>query len=106
VVVTDIEGVVKLPPVPKALPPVAAAYQDIVPAEAVAPKITVPVPDLEPGVVPVMVGTAETVIVTVLDVAGEPVKQGEAFDVNTQVTVFPFVNVEEVYVVLSQHCYH
>lgn len=38
-----------------------------------------------------------TVIVIVFDVAGEPVAQS-AFDVNTQVTVFPFVNVAFVYV--------
>ena len=36
-----------------------------------------------------------TVIVTVFEVAGEPAKQGVAFDVSTQVTVFPFVNVVE-----------
>jgi hypothetical protein len=43
------------------VPPVDAAYQLIVPALAVAPRITVPVPHLEPGVVPVIVGTAFTV---------------------------------------------
>ena len=36
-----------------------------------------------------------TVIVMVLDVAGLPVAQ-VALDVNTQVTVFPFVNVADV----------
>ena len=50
------EGVVKLAPVPSGLPPVAAAYQLMAPAEAVAPKVTVPMPHLDPGVVPVMVG--------------------------------------------------
>ena len=59
----DIEGVVKLTPVPKELPPVEAAYQLIVPAEAVAPRSTVPVPQSEPGVVPVIVGTVFTVAV-------------------------------------------
>jgi hypothetical protein len=37
---------------------VAAAYQLIVPALDVAPKITVPVPHLLPGVLPVIVGAA------------------------------------------------
>jgi hypothetical protein len=41
-----------------------------------------------------------TVMVTVLDVAGEPVKQGVAFDVNTQVTLLAFARVVEVYVAL------
>jgi hypothetical protein len=53
--------VVKLVPVPRDAPPVGAAYQLIVPALAVAPRITVPVPHLDPGVVPVIVGIAFTV---------------------------------------------
>ena len=59
---------------PSEVPPVAAAYQLIVPAEAVAPNATVPVPHREPGVVPVMVGIAFTVaIIAVLDaVVHEP----------------------------------
>jgi hypothetical protein len=55
---------VKLVPVPSELPPVAAAYQLIVPALAVAPNVTIPVPHLEAGVEPVMVGMAFTVAVT------------------------------------------
>jgi hypothetical protein len=39
---------------------------------------------------------AVTVIVTPFDVAGEPVKQGVAFDVITQVTTALFTNVVEV----------
>ena len=58
------EGVVKLMPVPSELPPVAAAYQLMVPAEEVAPNVTVPVPHVAPGVVPVMVGMALTVAMT------------------------------------------
>jgi hypothetical protein len=58
------DGVVKDVPVPNDEPPVDAAYQLIVPAEAVAPKFTVPAPQREPGVVPVMVGMALTVAVT------------------------------------------
>ena len=60
----EIEGVVKLVPVPKEEPPVDAANQFKVPAEAVAPNTTVPVPQVEPGVVDVMVGTGFTVPVT------------------------------------------
>lgn len=59
-----IEGVVKLVPVPKELPPVKAAYQLMIPAEAVALKLTVPVPHLDAGVTPVIVGMALTVAVT------------------------------------------
>ena len=45
-------------PVPSEVPPVEALYQLMVPALAVAPKVTVPVPHLEDGVVPEMVGIA------------------------------------------------
>ena len=62
-------GVVKLLPVASELPPVAAAYQLMIPALAVAPRITVPVPHLEAGVVPVMVGMAFTVAATAVLVA-------------------------------------
>ena len=55
-VVEEITGVVNEVPVPNDEPPVAAAYQLIVPAEAVAPMVTVPVPQVDPGIVPVMVG--------------------------------------------------
>ena len=37
-----------------------------------------------------------TVIVTVFEVAGEPVKHGLAFDVITTLTVFPLANVVDV----------
>ena len=57
-------GVVKLVPVPSETPPVEAAYQLIVPALAVAPNVTLPVPHLDPGVVPVIVGIGLTVAVT------------------------------------------
>ena len=55
-----IPGVVKFVPVPNALPPVEFANHEIVPADAVALRFTVPAPVLEPGVVPVIVGTAFT----------------------------------------------
>ena len=57
-------GVVKLVPVANGIPPVEAAYQLIVPLEAVAPKVMVPVPHLEAGVVPVMVGKVLIVAIT------------------------------------------
>ena len=62
------DGVVKDVPVPSEPPPVGPAYQLIVPADAVAPNVTVPVPQTEPGVVPVIVGMVLTVAKTeVLD---------------------------------------
>ena len=65
-------GVVKLVPFPKLAPPAEAAYQLIVPVDAVAPKLTVPVPHLDAGVVPVIVGIVFTVIVKVVVVAHKP----------------------------------
>ena len=62
-------GVVKDVPVPKDAPPVVAAYQLMVPALAIAPKIAVPVPHMPAGVVPGMVGIAFTVAVTAVLVA-------------------------------------
>ena len=58
------DGVIKLVPVPKLAPPEAAAYQLMVPADAVAPNVAVPVPQILTGVVPVMVGTELTVAIT------------------------------------------
>ena len=60
------DGVVKDVPVPNEDPPDDAAYQLIIPAEAVAPRVTVPVPQTDPGVVLVIVGTL--LIVAVIDV--------------------------------------
>ena len=62
--VAAIDGVVNEVPVPIGDPPVTTAYQLIVPAEAVAPSVTVPVPQTEPGVVPVIVGIGLTVAIT------------------------------------------
>ena len=56
-------------PVPRLAPPVAAEYQFIVPADAVASSETVPVPQTLPGVVAVIVGIAFTVAVTAVLVA-------------------------------------
>ena len=66
-------GVVKLDPVAKAVPPLLAANQDIVPAEAVADKTAVPVPQISAGVTPVMVGIGLTVATTaVLEAEVQP----------------------------------
>ena len=60
-------------PVPSDDPPLDAAYQLIVPADAVAPKATVPELQTTPGVVPVIVGMGVTVAVTeVLDPVVQP----------------------------------
>ena len=61
-------GVLNDVPVPKLAPPVAAAYQLIVPALAVAPNVAVPVPQRFAGVVAVMVGGAFTVTAVVVAV--------------------------------------
>lgn len=49
-------GVVKLVPAPKLVPPVEAAYQLMVPEDAVASNVTVPDPQREPSVLPVILG--------------------------------------------------
>ena len=68
-----IEGVVNETPFPIAAPPVEALYQFIVPADGVAPKITIPVPQLLPGVVAEIVGKGVTVaIIGVLDEVVHP----------------------------------
>ena len=59
-----INGVVKLVPVARAVPPVAAEYQEITPLEAVAPNVTVPDPQIAAGVVAVIVGCVLTVAKT------------------------------------------
>ena len=71
-VVDEIEGVVNEVPVPSNAPPVAAAYQLMVPADAAAERVTVPVPQRLAGVDAVMVGIA--LIVAVIEVL-EPVVQ-------------------------------
>ena len=69
-----IEGVVKEIPAPNDTPPVDAAYQLIVPAEGVAPRLTVPVLQRLAGVVAEMVGVVFTVAITaVLEVVVQPV---------------------------------
>ena len=57
----DIDGVVKLVPVPTEVPPVGTLNQLIVPFEAVAPKVTVPESQREAGAVAVISGTSLTV---------------------------------------------
>ena len=62
----EIEGVVKLVPVPRLDPPEEAAYQFKVaePFEATAPRVTVPVPQRLAGVVPEIVAEGLMVAVT------------------------------------------
>ncbi len=62
----------KLVPVAKLVPPVAAAYQLIVPALAAAVKFTVPVPQRLAGVLDVIVGMAFSVTDTAVDVSLQP----------------------------------
>ena len=62
-------GVVNDAPVAIDVPPVNAEYQLIVPALAVAPNATVPVPQIAAGVLAVMVGIVFTVAATAVLVA-------------------------------------
>ena len=60
-------GVVKLVPLAKLVPPVATSYQLMVPALEAAIKFTVPVPQRLAGVLEVILGTAFTVTLTLVD---------------------------------------
>ncbi len=71
-VVDEILGVVKLVPDAKLTPPVEAAYQLIVPELAVAPNVTEPTSHREAGVVPVIEGEVNTLIVLVALAAAHP----------------------------------
>ena len=51
-------------PVANEVPPLDVEYQLIVPALALAPKVTVPVPQFEPGVVDDIVGIVLIVALT------------------------------------------
>jgi hypothetical protein len=55
---------VKLAPVPKITPVLAFEYQLMIPADEVAVKVTVPLPQTLPGVVLVIIGIGLTVTVT------------------------------------------
>ena len=90
------DGVVNEVPVPKLAPPVGLAYQLTIPADAVAPSITVPVPQRLFGVVDVMVGIGLTITEIELLFAGLPTAQGESSEVNSTVTTLPFERVDEV----------
>ena len=65
-------GVVNDAPVANDVPPVAALYQLIVPALAVAPNANVPVPQRLAGVLAVMVGIVFTITATAVDVSLHP----------------------------------
>jgi len=70
-VVDEMLGVVNEVPVPNETPPVEAAYQLMFPAEDVALKVMVPVPQRAPGVVPVIIGIVGILTVAVA-VLGQP----------------------------------
>ena len=86
--VVEIDGVVKLVPVPKEEPPEEATYQFIVPALAIAARETVPVPHLEPGVVPVIASNEYTVTVN------EQTVVPHEFVIVSVTVVIPLLNVE------------
>ena len=67
---------------------------------AVADPVNCDVPPIHAFRVPVIVGSAFTVMVIAFEVAGEPVRHGLALDVITTVTICPLVNVVVVKVVL------
>ena len=58
--------------------------------------VNVEVPPTQALNVPVIVGSALTVMVIALEVAGDPVRQGLALDVITTVTTSPLFNVVDV----------
>ena len=97
-------------PVEILVPPVAALYQLIVPALAVAPNTTVPVPHIAAGVLAVIVGIAFTVITDAALVAFG-VEIHVAFDVNTTeilslVTKVDDINVGEFVPTLTPFLLH
>ena len=59
-------------PVPIDEPPVKVVYQFIVPPDAVAPKVTVPAPVLDPGVVLVISVVYTEACTAVLDELTQP----------------------------------
>ena len=71
-------------------------------AAGVPEPVSADVPPTQAANVPVIVGAALTVIVTVFDVAGEPVRHGLALDVITTITASPFANAALVYVWLFE----
>ena len=75
-------------PVPIAVPPVEAAYQLMVPAEADAPSVTVPASQRDPGKVLTIVGRAFTVVAIPLLMVEHPL----AF-VTFTVTILPLVRL-------------
>ena len=88
-------AVVNETPVANDVPPVKAEYQLIVPALAVAPNATVPVPQRFAGVLAVMVGIAFTVITDAALVAFG-VEIHVAFDVNTTEILSLVTKVDDI----------
>ena len=62
-------GVIYDTPAPNDEPSVEAVYQLMIPVDAVAPRVTVPVPQRDAGVVVAIVGIVLTVAVTAVLVA-------------------------------------
>ena len=63
----EIVGVVKLLPVPKELPPEATEYQFKVPLLAVAPSVTVPASQREPGKVEFIINVPTVAVTAILE---------------------------------------
>jgi hypothetical protein len=105
--VDEILGVEKEFPVPNEELPVNAEYQFIVPADAVAPNVTVPVPQRELGVIPLIVGIERPIpvneivgellstLVTVIVAIWLPLAAGVKVTVNVAIPPSPIIVVEE-----------
>ena len=95
----DILGVVNELPLPNDEPPKFEEYQSIVPAFAVAPKVTVPASQLKPDVTPDIAGLGfiVMVIVEVLEHPPEvPVTVYVIVDVGEAVTGLPELGLNDV----------
>ncbi len=65
--VVEIDGVLKLVPVPTALPPLEELNQLMVPPLLEADKLTEPEPQMDPSLVPRMTGAFVILMVTTLE---------------------------------------
>jgi hypothetical protein len=85
-----------LPGVAVDVPPEVVPCQYIVPLEPFAAVREVdPQKDPEDGFTTTAFGNGFTVMVKLLEVAGEPVEHGDAFEVMIQVTASPLFKVDE-----------
>ena len=97
-------GVKNEAPDPNEGPPVKSAYQFRVPADAVAPNVTVPGPHRVPGTVPVIVGIALTDIVMRLEDAVVAARHAPPAILMSQLTVFPSISKPLLYVLAAPLC--